>query len=82
MSQVVPEAASAPGDSRCSAKGCRGAAAVDLQWRNPRLHDGARVKHWLACPAHEDSLAAFLAARGFLLGRGRVQASSDLTSDG
>jgi hypothetical protein len=54
---------------RCSAKGCRAAAAVDLQWRNPRLHDQSRVKHWLACPAHEESLADFLAVRGFLLGR-------------
>jgi hypothetical protein len=55
---------------RCSAKGCRAAATVDLQWRNPRLHDAARVKHWLACDEHADGLADFLARRGFLLGRG------------
>ncbi|HZZ97749.1 MAG TPA: hypothetical protein VFE19_12060 [Jatrophihabitantaceae bacterium] len=54
---------------RCSAKGCRTAASVDLHWRNPKLHDAARVKHWLACGAHEDQLADFLAARGFLLER-------------
>jgi hypothetical protein len=54
---------------RCSAKGCRAAAVVDLQWRNPRLHDAARVKHWLACDEHADSLAGYLSARQFLLGR-------------
>jgi hypothetical protein len=55
---------------RCSAKGCRAEAAVDLQWRNPALHEANRVKHWVACPDHADQLAAFLAARGFLLERG------------
>jgi hypothetical protein len=54
---------------RCSAKGCRTAATVDLQWRNPKLHDAARVKHWLACDEHADSLADFLAVRRFLLAR-------------
>ena len=53
----------------CSAKGCRAAATVDLVWRNPRLHDAAREKHWLACPEHEDFLADFLARRDFLLER-------------
>jgi hypothetical protein len=53
----------------CSAKGCRETAQIDLHWRNPRLHDAARVKHWLACPAHEEHLADFLTRRGFLLGR-------------
>lgn len=57
-------------DARCSAKGCRAAATTDLSWRNPRLHDASRVKHWLACDEHADALAAFLSARGFLLGRG------------
>jgi hypothetical protein len=42
---------------------------MDLRWRNPRLHDAARVKHWLACDEHVDSLADFLARRNFLLGR-------------
>jgi hypothetical protein len=54
---------------RCSARGCRAPATVDLHWRNPRLHDAARVKHWLACDEHADSLADFLAVRGFLLDR-------------
>ena len=33
--------------ARCSARGCRAAATTDLSWRNPRLHDPQRVKHWL-----------------------------------
>jgi hypothetical protein len=64
------ESAGVPGDvPRCSARGCRRPAAEDLAWRNPKLHDAARVKHWLACGEHADGLADFLARRGFLLGR-------------
>ena len=55
----------------CSAKGCQAPATTDLHWRNPRLHDATRVKHWLACDAHADHLADFLARRGFLLDRVR-----------
>jgi hypothetical protein len=64
--------ASPPPDSdepRCSARGCRQIAVEDLLWRNPSLHDAARVKHWLACADHAESLADFLDRRGFLLGR-------------
>jgi len=57
----------------CSAKGCRATATVDLRWRNPRIHDAARIKHWLACDEHADFLADFLARRGFLLGREPLQ---------
>jgi hypothetical protein len=57
---------------RCSAKGCRAGAVVDLNWRNPRLHDASRIKHWLACETHEESLAQFLELRGFLLARERL----------
>ncbi len=53
----------------CSAKGCRTAATTDLVWRNPRIHEQARVKHWLACAEHADFLADFLARRSFLLER-------------
>jgi hypothetical protein len=64
---------SAPAEQlRCSARGCRAAATTDLGWRNPRLHDAARVKHWLACDEHADGLADFLARRGFLLTREAV----------
>jgi hypothetical protein len=54
---------------RCSAKGCREPASVDLNWRNPKLHDATRVKHWLACDEHADHLADYLGVRGFLLAR-------------
>jgi hypothetical protein len=56
-------------DLLCSAKGCRSVATVDLSWRNPRLHDATRIKHWLACDQHADHLTDFLAVRGFLLDR-------------
>ncbi|HET7386430.1 MAG TPA: hypothetical protein VFJ19_07170 [Nocardioidaceae bacterium] len=50
----------------CSARGCRDDAVWALLWNNPRVHTAERRKTWLACPAHRDSLAAFLNARGFL----------------
>jgi hypothetical protein len=52
---------------RCSARGCRELAVVELRWRNPRLHDAARIKVWPACAGHSDSLADFLNRRRFLL---------------
>ena len=54
---------------RCSAKGCRSVATIDLTWRNPGIHDAARVKHWLACDEHADFLADYLSRRNFLLDR-------------
>jgi hypothetical protein len=62
---------------RCSARGCRAAATIDLQWRNPALHSSARIKHWLACDEHADQLADFLARRKFLLERGPLPGSPD-----
>ncbi len=53
-------------EQTCSAKDCRRPAEFDLQWNNPKIHTPDRRKHWLACPAHRDSLSAFLSARGFL----------------
>jgi hypothetical protein len=50
----------------CSARGCRESAAYDLRWNNPKIHTEDRRKHWLACNDHRESLAQFLAARGFL----------------
>jgi hypothetical protein len=50
----------------CSAKGCRAPATTALRWNNPKLHTPDRRKTWLACPDHEESLARFLDARGFL----------------
>lgn len=54
-----------PQELRCSARGCRRAATVALRWNNPKLHDEARRKVWLACAEHEPTLREFLALRGF-----------------
>jgi hypothetical protein len=67
---------SPPSERICSAKGCRAEATTDLRWRNPRIHEAARVKHWLACDAHADSLADFLARRSFLLERAPLHAQT------
>jgi hypothetical protein len=68
---LTPDPQDAAGEDapRCSAKGCRAPATVDLAWRNPRLHDATRMKHWLACHEHADHLADYLSVRGFLLDR-------------
>ena len=42
-------------------------ARFRLEWRNPRIHDAARVKVWLACGEHRDELATFLTVRSFPL---------------
>lgn len=49
----------------CSAKGCQAEARHQVVWNNPRLHTPDRRKIWLACDEHEESLRAFLGARGF-----------------
>jgi hypothetical protein len=66
MSEPTESTDEAP---RCSAKGCRQPAEIELEWRNPALHGATRVKYWLACGEHADHLADFLSRRGFLLGR-------------
>ncbi len=50
----------------CSARGCGEAATVKLLWNNPTLHTVDRRKVWLACQDHQQPLADFLAARGFM----------------
>jgi len=52
-------------DARCSATGCRAAPAFRVNWRNPRIHSVYRVKVWLACDEHRDTLADYLSTRGF-----------------
>lgn len=37
-----------------------------LRWNNPRIHEDARRKVWLACPDHREHLAEFLGRRGML----------------
>ena len=54
-------------DHVCSAKGCRRTAGHAVIWRNPKLHTPERRKVWLACDEHRQSLADFLALRGFLI---------------
>lgn len=64
---------SAPGgDAVCSAKGCRTAAVWAIEWRNPRIHDDARRKVWVACDEHLPRLRDFLSARSFPLAVGRL----------
>ncbi|HET6665825.1 MAG TPA: hypothetical protein VFG98_00945 [Intrasporangium sp.] len=55
------------GDPVCSAKACRAAAVHAVIWRNPKLHVEGRRKVWLACDAHQQSLADFVGLRGFLI---------------
>ena len=50
----------------CSAKGCQAPGTWELRWNNPKIHTPSRRKHWLACREHQESLSAFLSARGFL----------------
>lgn len=63
MSEAGPVAS----DHACSAKGCRAVARHAVVWRNPKLHAADRRKVWLACDDHRQSLADFVAMRGFLI---------------
>jgi hypothetical protein len=59
----------------CSARGCRHDAQWALRWNNPKLHEPARRKTWLACADHREPLSDFLSLRGFL--RDTEQAGGD-----
>jgi len=50
---------------QCSSAGCASTASWRVNWRNPRIHLDDRVKVWLACDAHRETLADYLATRGF-----------------
>jgi predicted Fe-S protein YdhL (DUF1289 family) len=65
-----------PDEHLCSAKGCRRTAGHAVIWRNPKLHAAERRKVWLACDEHRQSLADFVALRGFLI---EVVAVDELT---
>jgi len=52
-------------------------AAWELRWNNPRLHEPARRKTWMACGRHRESLSDFLAIRGFLRESVALTASVD-----
>ena len=49
----------------CSRAECREPATWRIDWRNPRIHTGDRVKTWLACDEHVDYLRGFLESRSF-----------------
>jgi hypothetical protein len=61
----------------CSRAGCRIEATTAIEWRNPRIHTGDRVKVWLACDEHTAVLRDFLAARAFPLEVKPFDASAD-----
>jgi hypothetical protein len=50
---------------QCSSAGCPTAATWQVNWRNPRIHSADRVKVWLACDPHRDTLSDYLSTRGF-----------------
>lgn len=50
---------------QCSSAGCNADAVWRVNWRNPRIHSADRVKVWLACGDHRDTLADYLGTRGF-----------------
>ncbi|MGV3713399.1 hypothetical protein [Pseudolysinimonas sp.] len=52
-------------DVQCSAAGCTATASWRVNWRNPRIHAAERVKVWLGCTTHRDTLRDYLATRGF-----------------
>lgn len=64
LSQADADADSNP-DMQCSSAGCAAAAAWRVNWRNPRIHSANRVKVWLACDSHRNTLADYLGTRGF-----------------
>ncbi len=49
----------------CSRAGCGHAATSTVNWRNPNIHDSARVKVWHACADHVEYLRDYLAQRNF-----------------
>ena len=67
----------APQRHTCSRAGCRAEATTAIEWRNPRIHTGDRVKTWLACSEHVAVLRDFLTARAFPLEVKRLDASAD-----
>jgi hypothetical protein len=71
----------ADADVQCSAAGCPAAAAWRVNWRNPRIHTADRVKVWLACDAHRDTLRDYLATRGFPVLVTALDAPADLVPD-
>jgi hypothetical protein len=51
------------GPAKCSRKGCRNDAIIQLLWNNPKIHTPERRKIWLACAEHADWLENYLSER-------------------
>jgi hypothetical protein len=66
---------------RCSSAGCTADAVWRVNWRNPRIHATDRVKVWLACDAHRETLRDYLATRGFPVRISPVAEPVDLVPD-
>lgn len=66
---------------RCSSAGCTSDAVWRINWRNPRIHPADRVKVWLACEAHRESLRDYLATRGFPVRVSGLQEPVDVVPD-
>lgn len=66
----------------CSSAGCSAAAAWRVNWRNPRIHTTDRVKVWLACDVHRESLRDYLATRGFPVRVSGIDEAVDSVPDG
>lgn len=58
----------------CSRAGCEHPATSRIEWNNPRIHEPARIKIWLACDEHLAYLRDFLESREILV---RVHAMTD-----
>jgi len=66
------------GELRCSRAGCRSAATVAVNWRNPKIHAEDRVKVWLACDEHSEYLREYLANRGFPVSIGEIERTAEV----
>ena len=66
---------------QCSSAGCTAVASWRVNWRNPRIHPTDRVKVWLACGGHRDTLASYLATRGFPVVVSQLADPVDLVPD-
>ena len=66
---------------RCSSAGCSAPAGWRVSWRNPRIHPADRVKVWLACDEHRESLSGYLGTRGFPVVVTELHVAVDIVPD-
>lgn len=60
---VGDNGALAPEPPKCSRRGCRADATMQLLWNNPKIHTVERRKIWLACDDHVGWLEDYLQSR-------------------